>query len=132
MAPSSTWYTESLPYERKLYSETTWNHCRHETSHTYTSQYFLSHILDEKTPNLQHRKRRQKTVNISLITVMIKAFCTPVSGQGGVPMDPNSEKYFPEWIGNEMRGTDKVIQKNQNTAKKSKIGYTITKWRPKN
>ena len=28
--------------------------------------------------------------------------------------------------------TDKVIQKNQNTAKKSKIGYTITKWRPKN
>ena len=26
----------------------------------------------------------------------------------------------------------KVIQKNQNTAKKSKIGYTITKWWPKN
>ena len=31
-----------------------------------------------------------------------------------------------------MRATDKVIQKNQNTAKKSKIGYSITKWRPKN
>ena len=32
-----------------------------------------------------------------------------------------------------MRATDKVIQKNQNAAKKkSKIGYTITKWRPKN
>ena len=31
-----------------------------------------------------------------------------------------------------MRATDKVIQKNQNTAKKPKIGYTITKWRPKN
>ena len=31
-----------------------------------------------------------------------------------------------------MRATDKVIQKNQNTAKKSKTGYTITKWRPKN
>ena len=31
-----------------------------------------------------------------------------------------------------MRATDKVIQKNQNSAKKSKIGYTITKWRPKN
>ena len=31
-----------------------------------------------------------------------------------------------------MRATDKVIQKNQNTAKKSKIGYTFTKWRPKN
>ena len=27
-----------------------------------------------------------------------------------------------------MRATDKVIQKNQNTAKKLKIGYTITKW----
>ena len=31
-----------------------------------------------------------------------------------------------------MRATDIEIQKNQNTAKKSKIGYTITKWRPKN
>ena len=31
-----------------------------------------------------------------------------------------------------MRATYKVIQKNQNIAKKSKIGYTITKWRPKN
>ena len=30
-----------------------------------------------------------------------------------------------------MRATNKVFQKNQNTAKKSKIGYTITKWRPK-
>ena len=30
-----------------------------------------------------------------------------------------------------MRVTDKVIQKNQNTARKSKIGYTITKWPPK-
>ena len=30
-----------------------------------------------------------------------------------------------------MRATDKVIQKNQNTAKRSKIGHTITKWRPK-
>ena len=31
-----------------------------------------------------------------------------------------------------MRATDKLIQKNQNTTKKSKIGYKITKWRPKN
>ena len=50
----------------------------------------------------------------------------------GVPMGPNSEKYFPKEFGGEMRAADKVIQKNQNTAKKSKIGYTITKWRPKN
>ena len=31
-----------------------------------------------------------------------------------------------------MRDTNKVVQKNQNTTKKSKIGYAITKWRPKN
>ena len=39
-----------------------------------------------------------------------------------------------------LKYTDKVNQKNQNTAKKkkkkkkkkTKIGYTITKWRPKN
>ena len=31
-----------------------------------------------------------------------------------------------------MQATNKVVQKNQNTAKKSKIGYTITKWWPKN
>ena len=31
-----------------------------------------------------------------------------------------------------MLATDKVIQKNQNTAKKLKIGYTITKWRKNN
>ena len=30
-----------------------------------------------------------------------------------------------------MRATDKVIQKNSNTEKTSKIGYTITKWRPR-
>ena len=49
----------------------------------------------------------------------------------GVHMDPNSEKYFPNEFGGEMRATDKVIQKNQNTATKSKIGCTFTKWRPK-
>ena len=30
-----------------------------------------------------------------------------------------------------MQATDKVIQKKQDAAKKSKIRYTITKWRPK-
>ena len=46
-------------------------------------------------------------------------------------MDPKSEKYFPNEFWGEMQATDKVIQNNQNTAKKWKIGYTITKWRPK-
>ena len=31
-----------------------------------------------------------------------------------------------------MQATDKVIQKTKIQQKKSKIGYTITKWRPKN
>ena len=35
-------------------------------------------------------------------------------------MDPNSEKTFKNEFGGEMRATDKVIQKNQNIAKKSK------------
>ena len=36
-------------------------------------------------------------------------------------MDPNSEKYtFPNEFGSEMRATGKVIQKNQNTAKKNR------------
>ena len=63
---------------------------------------------------------------------MFKAFCTPVSGQGGSLWTLTQGSTFPNEFGSEMRATDKVIQKNQNTAKKSKIGYTITKWRPKN
>ena len=63
---------------------------------------------------------------------MVKAFCTPVSGQGGSLWTLTQESTFPNEFGSEMQATDKVIQKNQNTAKKSKIRYTITKWRPKN
>ena len=62
---------------------------------------------------------------------MVKAFCTPVSGQGGSLWTLTQESTFPNEFGGEMRATDEVIQKNQNTANKSKIGYTITKWRPK-
>ena len=40
----------------------------------------------------------ENLLEFNLNTLVVKAFCTPVSGQGGVPMDPNSEKYFPEWI----------------------------------
>ena len=62
---------------------------------------------------------------------MVKAFCTPVSGQGGSLWTLTQKSTFPNEFGGEMRATDKVIQKNQNTTKKSKIGYKITKWRPK-
>ena len=63
---------------------------------------------------------------------MVKAFCTPVSGQGGSLWTLTQESTFPYEFGGEMQATDKVILKNQKTTKKSKIGYTITKWRPKN
>ena len=59
------------------------------------------------------------------------AFCTPVSGQGGSLWTVTQKSTFPNEFGSEMQATYIVIQKNQNTAKKSKIGYTITKWRPK-
>ena len=62
---------------------------------------------------------------------MVKAFCTPVSGQGGSLWTLTQKSTFPNEFGGEMRATVKVIQKNQNSAKKSKIGYIITKWRPK-
>ena len=51
--------------------------------------------------------------------------------KGGSLWTLTQKSTFPNDFGGEMRATDKVIQKNQNTAKKSKIGYTITKWRPK-
>ena len=63
---------------------------------------------------------------------MVKAFCAPVSGQGGSLWTLTQKSTFPNEFGGEMRATDIVIQKNQHTAKTSKIGYTITKWRPKN
>ena len=63
---------------------------------------------------------------------MVKAFCTPVSGKGGSLWTLTQESTFPNEFGGKMQATDKVIQKNQNTAKKLKIGFTITKWRPKN
>ena len=51
---------------------------------------------------------------------MVKAFCTPVSGQrgGGALWTLTQKSTFPNVFGDEMRATDKVIQKNQNTAKK--------------
>ena len=57
---------------------------------------------------------------------------TPFSGQGGSLWTLTEKSTFPNEFGDEMRTTDKVFQKNKNTAKKSKIGYTITKWRPNN
>ena len=55
-----------------------------------------------------------------------------LSGQGGSLWTLTQKSTFANEFGGEMQATDKVIQKNQNTAKKSKIRYTVTKWRPKN
>ena len=63
---------------------------------------------------------------------MVKVYCTPDSGQGESLWTLTQKSTFPNEFGGEMLATDKVIQKNQNTEKKLKIGYTITKWRPKN
>ena len=52
---------------------------------------------------------------------MVKAFGTPVSGQGGSLWTLTQKSTFPNEFGGEVRATDKVIQKNQNTATKSKI-----------
>ena len=56
----------------------------------------------------------------------------PLVVKGGSLWTLTQKSTFPNEFGDEMRATDKVIQKNQNTAKQSKIGYTITKWRTKN
>ena len=56
----------------------------------------------------------------------------PLVVKGGSLWTLTQESTFPNEFGGKMQATDKVIQNNQNTAKKSKIGYTITKWRPKN
>ena len=62
---------------------------------------------------------------------MVKVLFTPVSGQGGSLGTLTQKSTFLNEFCAEMRATDKVIQKNQNTAKKSKIGHMVTKWRPK-
>ena len=56
----------------------------------------------------------------------------PLVVKGGSLWTLTQKSTFPNEFGGEMRATDKVIQKNQNTGKKLKIGYAITKWRPKN
>ena len=56
----------------------------------------------------------------------------PLVVKGGSLWTLTQKSTFPNEFGGEMRATDKVIQKNQNTAKKLKIGYSMTKWRPKN
>ena len=69
---------------------------------------------------------------------MVKAFCSPVSGQGGSLWTITQKSTFPNKFGGEMRATDKVIQKNQNTAKKKKkkknrkSDIKLQKMRPKN
>ena len=56
----------------------------------------------------------------------------PLVVKGGSLWTLTQKSVFPNEFGGEMWDTDKVIQKNRNTVKKSKIGYKITKWRPKN
>ena len=50
---------------------------------------------------------------------MVKAFCTPVCGQGGFLWTLTQKSSFPDEFGGEMGATDKVIQKNQLSEKKN-------------
>ena len=51
---------------------------------------------------------------------MVKAFCTLVGGQGGSLWTLTQKSSFPDEFGGEMGATDKVLQKNQLSAKKLK------------
>ena len=55
----------------------------------------------------------------------------PLVVKGGSLWTLTQKSTFPNEFGGEMRATDKVIQKSQNTTKISKIEIKITKWRPK-
>ena len=63
---------------------------------------------------------------------MVKVFSHPLVVNGGSLGTLTQKGTFPNEFFSKIRTTDKVVQKNHNTAKKSKIGCTVTKWRPKN
>ena len=69
---------------------------------------------------------------VSLTLKWSRPSALPLVVKGGSLWTLTQKSTFPNEFGGEMLATDKVIQKNQNTGKKSKIGYKITKWRPKN
>ena len=61
---------------------------------------------------------------------MVKASCTPVSGQGGSLWTLTQKSTFPNEFGGEMQATDKVIQKNQNSAKNRIYNYKTAAKKP--
>ena len=71
-------------------------------------------------------------MNSSVLLKWSRPSALPLVVKGGSLWTLTQKSTFSNEFGGEMRATDKVIQKNQNTAKKSKIGYIITNWRPKN
>ena len=85
--------------------------------------------------NCRELARRPWAIQGSTLTLKwSRPSALPLVVKGGGSLWTLTQKStFPNEFGGEMWATDKVIQKNQNTAKKSKIGiYAITKWRPKN
>ena len=73
-----------------------------------------SNIQQNCSKKTSYLQKDQHTLN----TYVVKAFCTPVGGQGGSLWTLTQKSTFPNEFGCEMRATDRVIQKNQNTAKK--------------
>ena len=47
---------------------------------------------------LRYRSKQSNIAYLRFNTYMVKVLGTPIGGQGGVPMDPNSENAFPEGI----------------------------------
>ena len=54
----------------------------------------------------------------------------PLVVGGGSLWTLTQKSTFPNEFGGEMQATDKVIQKNQNTAKKSKYNYKMAAKKP--
>ena len=98
----------------------------------FTENYWnIIFILKYKHTSISYSYKISMEVLIETEICALR-YSSPVSGQGVFLWTLTQKSTFPNEFGGEMRATDKVIQKNQNTAKKSKIGYTVTKWRPKN
>ena len=89
-----------------------------------TSDHFLVKTASAVSPlSLNHPLRDMyKKADWNNLTLKWSRYSVLPLVVKGVPMDPNSESPFPNEFGGEMQVTDKIIQKNQNTAKKSKIG----------
>ena len=101
---------------------------RRELDPVMTNAIYFPEMGQKRTLPIPKRMRMRKIkdqwqIMYSFNTLVVKVFWT----LGTLTQKSTFQNEFC----NEMRTTDKVTQKNSNKAKKSKIGFTVTKWRPK-